>query len=70
MKLTKEQKAAVADIIEGSAATANHNLVHSKSDEERDFYRGLVANAEALLPLFKGREAVEVEEDEEEDEEA
>lgn len=70
MKLTKDQKVAVARIIEGSVANANHGLVHSRSDEEREHYRKLMADAEAVLPLFKGRETVTVEEDEEEEDHA
>lgn len=69
MTLTKAQKEAVAEIIRNAAASANHHLVHSDSDEKRDFYRRLVGEAEALLPIFKGREPIEVEEEEEDDEE-
>jgi DNA replication initiation complex subunit (GINS family) len=69
MKLTKDQKARVAKIIQGAVANANHGMVHAKTDNEREFYRSLHTEAQELLPLFMKKEAVEVEEEEEDAEE-
>lgn len=69
MILTKEQKAAVAKIIHCAAARARQEQIDSEHDmDRRAFYEQLEAEANALLPIFRGREKIEVEEDEEEDE--
>ena len=65
--LTKEQQAVVAKIFTGAVARCQLSMIGARSSEERAFYVSHTAEAEQLAEIFKAREAVNIEDDDQEE---